>query len=131
MGSDCHIELVFRQLKRSCLLDQIPTAQPAAVKVLVWAAVVSWLVSEGLLKSLSAFLRKKKWQVKPERWGKLFALGASQLLAAMIGPCSQRRFWEKRLWELWCHEAAEPLKGRLTLVEQVEYGLYYGERLEN
>lgn len=119
------VELLFRQFKRSCLLDQIPTKQPAAVKAFIWASVISWLVSEGLLKELSAYLRRKGWQVKPERWGKLFALQASQLLTVMIGPYSQRRFWERRLWALWCHEAAEPLSRRLSLLEQVEQGLNY------
>lgn len=58
------VELLFRQFKRSYLLDQIPTRQPAAVKALVWGAIVSWLVSEGLLKELSAYLNKNAWQVK-------------------------------------------------------------------
>ncbi len=77
------VELLFRELKTQYELDEFDTADPAVVEILVYAALLSLLVSRDLL-GLVTEVADDEIVFPPERWAATFRSHA-QLILSKLG----------------------------------------------
>ena len=110
------VELFFRELKLTYRLEQLPTRKRFVVEALIQAAVLSLLVSRRLRQHL--FPRRLSFA--PERWARLFAHFALDILAIILAPRSQPP--ERRLIRLLYREAPDPNRSRRNLLERAQLG---------
>ncbi len=73
------VELLFRQLKTQYELDEFDTSNPAVVEILLYAAVLSLLVSRDLL-DLVTEEADDEIVFPPERWAAIFRSHAQLIL---------------------------------------------------
>ena len=77
------VELLFRELKTQYELDEFDTSDPAVVEILVYAALLSLLVSRDLL-GLVTEVADDEIVFPPERWAATFRSHA-QLILSKLG----------------------------------------------
>jgi len=77
------VELLFRELKTQYELDEFDTSDPAVVKIVVYAALFSLLVSRDLL-GLVTEIADDEIVFPPERWAVTFRSYA-QLILSKLG----------------------------------------------
>ena len=77
------VELLFRELKTQYELDEFDTSDPAVVEILVYAALLSLLVSRDLL-GLVTEIADDEIVFPPERWAATFRSHA-QLILSKLG----------------------------------------------
>lgn len=122
------IELFFRQFKLRYRADQMPSQKPAVVEALLYAVLLTVVVSRALLEALRRKLGALGRRVPTERWATLFAPVAPDLLRIVLGPAAQTDWLCRLLSGFLLHEAVDPNLGRLLLVERVESGTQYEHR---
>jgi len=120
MGCDYNIELLFKELKSSYRLDEIPSRKSAVVEALLYAALLTFVASRRLLQVLHEALAEHARRLKTQRWAKLFATLAPDLLLLVLWPAHETRALTQHLNTLLLHEAPDPNVQRLSLLEAVE-----------
>jgi IS4 transposase len=95
------IELLFKELKSSYRLDEIPSRKSAVVEALLYAALLTFVASRRLLQVLHEAL-------------------AEDLILLVLRPAHETRALAQRLSTLLLHEAPDPNVQRLSLLEAVE-----------
>ena len=81
------IELVFKELKSGYRLDDVDSQKKEVVESLIYAVVLTLLVSRALLRSIAARIgRELRARVTPGRWWKVFAEYAQELQLLVIRP---------------------------------------------
>jgi hypothetical protein len=116
------IELVFRELKRHYRLDQMPSASKPVVEALLYAALLTLVVSRELLAALRRRLKQLAHRLPEERWAALFAQFAQQMLWLLLSPRAQSRPLADRLARVLAQEAVDPNRSRRRLIGRVESG---------
>ena len=116
------IELVFRELKRHYRLDQMPSAKRHVVEALLYAALLTLVVSRELLAALRRRLKQLAHRLPEERWAALFAQFAQQMLWLLLSPRSLSGPLAKGLARVLAREAVDPNRSRQRLLERVESG---------
>jgi IS4 transposase len=116
------IELVFRELKRHYRLDQMPSASKPVVEALLYAALLTLVVSRTLLAALRQRLKQPAHRLPEERWAALFAQFAQQMLWLLLSPRSLSGSLAKRLARVLAQEAVDPNRSRRRLLGRVESG---------
>lgn len=114
------IELLFKELKSSYRLDEIPSRKSAVVEALLYAALLTFVASRRLLQVLHEALAEHARRLKTQRWAKLFATLAPDLLLLVLWPAPETRALAQCLSTLLLHEAPDPNVQRLSLLEAVE-----------
>jgi putative transposase len=113
------VELFFRELKLTHRLEQLPTRKRFVSESLIYAALLSLLLSrrlrERLLPSAAAFA--------VERWARLFATFALDILNVTFGALRACSADAKRLATLLRREAPDPNQTRLNLLARAQAGL--------
>ena len=101
------VELLFTRLKSNFRLHQLPTSKEHIVRILIYASILSLMVSNVLLRSMR---RRRPDRVFPaRRMDEVFQDFAERLLAMV----AQRRHNRKiDLYLLMLHEAADPNRTR-------------------
>lgn len=113
------VELFFRELKLTHRLEQLPTRKRFVSESLIYAALLSLLLSrrlrERLLPAAAAF--------PVERWARLFATFALDILNVTFGSLRACSADAQRLARLLRREAPDPNQSRLNLLARAQAGL--------
>ena len=116
------IELLFRELKSSYRLDELPSSKPQIVKVLILASVLTLVVSRVLLGLFREVAEKRGDDVTfpPERFAQVFESFAPKIadnLSVFLGYEPADHF------ELMYHDAQKK-QSRPLLIEEVSQTLH-------
>jgi len=114
------IELLFKELKSHYRLGDLPSRKKHVVEALIFAALLTSLVSRALLNAVRAKLRKLADRLPEHRWATLFASVAQDILLLVLKPASQTLRLRSAIVELLLHEAVDPNASRATLINAVE-----------
>jgi IS4 transposase len=125
------VELLFKELKSTYHLDQIPTSNPVAVEALVLIALISLVVSRVLLDLLREIVDreaplddgKESSRIPPRRWSRVFSRYGGlilQRIARYLGYDPP----EENLLELLLAAAVDPNPHRASLIEDVQHGAF-------
>jgi IS4 transposase len=125
------VELLFKELKSTYHLDQIPTSDPVAVEALILVALISLVVSRVLLDFLREIADreaplddgKESSRIPPQRWSRVFSRYGGlilQRIARYLGYDPP----EENLLELLLAAAVDPNPHRASLIEDVQHGAF-------
>jgi len=114
------IELLFKELKSHYRIEDLPSRKREIVEALVYAAVLTLVVSRRLLAAVRAKLRSKRDRLPEQRWARVFAALSQDLLTLALGTGAEARRLERLLTATMLHEAVDPNAGRRRLLEAVE-----------
>jgi IS4 transposase len=114
------VELFFRELKLIYRVEQMPTRKRFVSEILIYAAILSLLLSrrlrDRLLPPAAAFA--------VERWARLFATFALDILNITFGSLKACAAEAKRLANLLRREAPDPNRNRLNLLARAQKGVW-------
>jgi IS4 transposase len=128
------VELLFKELKSTYNLDQVPTSNPVAVEALILVALVSLVVSRVLLDLLREVVDEEATddgsndtlRIPPRRWSRVFSRYGGLILrrvAQYLGYDPP----EKNLLELLLAAAIDPNPHRPSLIENIQHGAFVRE----
>jgi len=117
------IELLFRELKLQCRLDQMPSANPHAVLVLLYASLLTLALGRALHRLLRCAARGIREPFPLERWSIVFAQLAPAVLGPLLAGPLHRCSADRALRALLLHEAADPNRSRLLLRGRAQAGI--------
>ncbi len=110
------VELLFRELKTNYRMNEIPSKKRHVVEALVYAALITLLISRAFLEELRR-TRISKSKIPQERWAAIWATISADLLAIALRPYRDRRA-EKFLLAMIYREAVDPNRSRKLLPER-------------
>lgn len=114
------VELFFRQWKQHYRADQMPSGKREVVETLLYAALLTWLVSRALLCALRRGMGARGQRVPEERWAALLGSVAQELLRLVLHPTEATSRRTGDLLRMLLHEAVDPNVKRRQLLERVE-----------
>ncbi|MCC7413295.1 MAG: IS4 family transposase [Gammaproteobacteria bacterium] len=114
------VELLFKELKSEYRIDELPSRRRAVVEALVYAALLSFIASRRLFAVVQRKLRQFADRLPEQRWARLFAAIAQDLLLLLVRPPRETRITARLLCTLLLHEAVDPNRNRPTLIAAVE-----------
>jgi putative transposase len=116
------IELAFKQLKSHYRMDQMPSAKRHIVEALLYAALITMMVSRVLLDWVRARTSTERRDRLPDdRWAAVFAAAAPEILALVLRRTTNA-VAARQLTAMLLHEAVDPNRGRVRLLARVELG---------
>jgi IS4 transposase len=122
-SSRWEIELMFRELKSRYRLDQIPSKNRAVVESLIYAAMLTLVLSRRLHHVLLARWRADRRHHPFDRWSVLVSSIADDLLQLLVSR-HDRSLRERRLDRFLRKEALDPNTSRMTLASRAEIGRF-------
>ena len=129
------VELLFKELKSTYHLDQIPTSNPVAVEALILVALISLVVSRVLLDLLREIVDREaaredgdesSSRILPRSWSRVFSRYGGLILRRMARYLGYDPP-EKHLLELLLAAAIDPNPHRPSLIEDVQHGAFVRE----
>lgn len=103
------LELIFKELKSTYRLHQLPSTNRHVVEALILASVLTLIVSRALLAALARGLRAElRSRLRPLRWARVFTLHAASLQALLLDPRQFSQRWKERWTRLLRHQAVDP-----------------------
>jgi putative transposase len=123
------IELFFRELKRRYHADDMPSAKRHVVEALVYASLITFVVSRQLLAALRRRLGPAGARVPEERWACLFAEAAAELLRLVLATPTVAAILAGALEPMLLHEAIDPNLQRSLLLARVESRTQFHHRI--
>ena len=117
------IELLFREMKSSYGLEQMPSRKRHIVETLLYATVVTLLVSRRLLRAVREKLKATQRHAPEERWGAIFKEVSQAVLDIVLAPDRLATELSRKLESMLIHEAVDPNKSRRPLLQRVENGV--------
>jgi len=112
------IELLFRELKSCYKLESIPSSKPHVVEAFVYGSLLTLLASRALLLAVRRWGNMGERRTPLERWARLFASAAPELLALVLDSTAMARVRERPLLRFFAAEAPDPNIKRLSLTER-------------
>jgi IS4 transposase len=119
------VELFFRELKSIYRADQMPSRKRRVVETLLYAAILTFIVSRLLLAELRRRLGARGRRVTDERWAAVFAAVARDILKVVLRRTADVAFLTRDLSRYLLHEAVDPNLGRALLRQRAEWGLQF------
>ncbi|MEQ8234813.1 MAG: IS4 family transposase [Gammaproteobacteria bacterium] len=116
------VELVFKELKTHYRLDELPTRKAPVVEALILTSIITLLVSRRLLDAVRKRLRRSPYRIPEARWASLFAAVTASILDIVLLPARTAKALAQRLEPMLLHEATDPNRSRLLLLERVDKG---------
>ena len=116
------VELLFAQLKGIFHLDHLPSTKPKVVETLVYASILTLIVSQRLLASLRRRLVFETARLPEQRWAVLFASVAQDFLRLAMLPPREIRHLQHELSLMLLHEAVDPNVNRQGLLGAIGVG---------
>ena len=123
------IELFFRELKSRYRAEDMPSSKRHVVEALLYAALVTLVVSRALLGELRKKLGSLGSRVPDERWAALFAELARDILKVVLRRSAEAHVLARDLDRTLLHEAVDPNARRALLRQRVESGTQYQHRV--
>jgi IS4 transposase len=123
------IELFFRELKTHYRAEDMPSAKRPIVEALIYAVLITFVVSRALLAALRRKLGSLASRVREERWAGLFADAALDILRVLVWRPGAAAHLSRRLDATLLHEALDPNVGRRLLLQRVESRTQYQHRI--
>jgi putative transposase len=114
------VEMVFKELKKNYRVDEIPSRKKPVVEALLYASVLTLVVSRRLLDLVRETLNANDYQVPPRRWAALLESVMGDILLLALRPPREMRDLCRRVGKTIRHEAIDPNKKRPTLLQAVE-----------
>ena len=122
------IELLFKELKNNYRMDNLPSKKKHVVEALVYAAILTLIVSRKILQQLRIQKNIPQERLPKLRWAALLESVATWLLFVMIRPPSETGGLARLITSMLIHEAPDPNKSRTGLLNAVEMGTHQYER---
>lgn len=122
------IELVFRELKSRYRAEDMPSCKRVIVEALVYAVLITFIVSRHLLAALRQKLGALGGRVAVERWAILFAAVARDILRIVLRRSSDVAALVRCIEDTLLDEAIDPNAGRKLLLERVESRTQFQDR---
>jgi hypothetical protein len=116
------IELLFRELKLRYRIEQTSSKRRWVTESLIYAAILTLLVAHALRRWLIAKHRALADRAPFERWAILVEAFSLDLLDIAVGPRDLRVPLARRLVPLLLHEAMDPNRWRMHLVDRAGKG---------
>jgi putative transposase len=116
------IELLFKEMKSHYRLEDLPSRKPHIVEALLYATLVTLVVSRRLLRVVRQALRDRRRVVPEGRWAAIFASVSAAILELMLAPARLAQATATRIERMLLHEAIDPNLARQTLLARVENG---------
>jgi IS4 transposase len=123
------IELFFRELKSRYRAEDMPSSKRQIVEALLYAALVTMVVSRTLQAALRKKLGSLGARVPDERWAALFAELAREILKVVLRRSADALALARDLDRTLLHEAVDPNANRALLRQRVESGTQYQHRV--
>ena len=117
------IELVFKEMKSHYRLEDMPSRKAHIVEALLYAAVVTLLVSRRLLRAVRQALRGRQRVVPEGRWAAIFAAVSGAILDLVLAPAHLARASARWIEAMLLHEAVDPNLSRQLLLARVANGV--------
>jgi putative transposase len=116
------VELLFREMKATYRLENMPSAKRHVVESLIYATILTLAASRTLHAALARRLRRLAGRMPVERWAIVFAAAAIDLLGIVAGPAAERDALARRAQRFLEHEAVDPNAARPHLLQRVVHG---------
>lgn len=124
------IELLFKELKSLYRLKDLPSRKANVVKALVYASVLTLVVSRTLLKAVLETRNISTDDIPRQRWAAIFCSFTHELLTMMIRPAKETAKTACLIAQMILNEAIDPNRKRKRLILSVETGTHkYDPRL--
>lgn len=104
----------------------MPSAKEDVVLALVYAAIVTWIVSRELRLAVRERFGDQARRVTEGRWTRLMRTRASFLLVLVTAPPRHGAEVARRIEFAILSEALDPHLARLSLLEEAEAGVPFG-----
>lgn len=117
------VELLFRELKKTYRIEHTQSKSRHITEALIYAALLTLVVSRALQRALCARWRADPWRVPIDRWAVLVALVAQPLLDIVLSP-RHRNARATRVETFLRAEARDPNRTRIPLPFRAQMGLY-------
>lgn len=114
------VELLFKELKSHYRLEDMPSSKRVVVEVLLYAALLTMVVSRRLLALVRRRLAAMADRLPAQRWAAVFVSVAHDLLTVVTRPPRDVRPLLLRLERLLLHEALDPNLARHGLLVSIE-----------
>ena len=111
------IELLFKAWKSEFRLDELPSRRAEVVESLIYASVITMLITRRLHALLRAKVGDRARRVTPGRVASLVRQYAASLLIVIAASQHDRRL-ERRLSQELLHEGVSPHLNRIGLLER-------------
>lgn len=116
------IELLFKEMKSHYRLEDLPSRKLHIVEALLYATLVTLVVSRRLLRAVRQALRGRPHAVPEGRWAAIFAAVSSTLLDLLLAPARLARGLARGTEAMLLREAGDPNLSRQLLLARVENG---------
>lgn len=116
------IELLFKEMKSHYRLEDLPSRKPHIVEALLYATLVTLVVSRRLLRAVRQALRGRPHAVPEGRWAAIFAAVSSAILDLLLAPARLAPHLARWTEGMLLCEAGDPNLSRQSLLARVENG---------
>jgi putative transposase len=114
------IELLFKELKHNYRVDQMPSSKRHVVEALLYAAILTLIVSRRLLALVRRALADQADRIPVQRWAALIESISTELLLIVTRPPRELKSLLQRVSAILLHEAVDPNANRPGLLTAVE-----------
>lgn len=112
------IELIFKELKSTYRIHDLPSTKKHVVEALILTAVLTLIVSRALHDALARRLKETEARrLRPQRWARVFLVHSASLLGLILEPRQFSRRWRGKWWRLLRSQALDPNVSRYDLRE--------------
>ena len=114
------VELLFKELKRHDRIDPMPSSNRHVVEALLYAAILTLVVSRRLLALIRKTLESLAHRIPAQRWAALLESVAAELLLIVTRPPRELKGLLHRVRANLLHEAVDANVRRPGLLGAVE-----------
>lgn len=114
------VELLFKELKRHYRIDQMPSRKREIVEALLYASILTLIVSRRLLALVRKALAGLADRIPTQRWAALLESASTELLLIVTRPPRELKALLERVNATFLHEAVDPNIRRSGLLNAVE-----------
>ena len=120
-ASRWQIELLFKELKGTYRIDEVPSRKRCVVEALIYAALLIWMTSRQLLVAVHAKLaRDLRERLPHRRFARVLLAVAHDILMIMCQPPRETVGVTRDVSRLLLHEAPDPHRHRPSLTTAIE-----------
>lgn len=114
------VELLFKELKSHYRIDQMPSRKREIVEALLYASILTLIVSRRLLALVRKALAHLADRIPTQRWAALLESASTELLLIATRPPRELKTLLQRVSATFLHEAVDPNVRRQGLLKAVE-----------